>query len=442
MAYNTTITRDSNDLFNLSEFAESELFKYKTPKKYKWPVERDPKRLIPQQNEYRAKGNNVITFDIPNDHIYDFSESMIHFDVRIVSTGGTYRRIHNGTWNLFSRVRHLANNRKIEEKVDYGDIYSVEWVFQGDEDMESTMGVDLLGIETQATRNIWGASAGKRLATPLNVGFLTAGLFPAKFLTERHQLELYIQDPLLCLETDGTAPDIFISNIRWHCHILKDSLNSRNRFGQSVDHDGFEANIKGYVESGNFMVHYNSWETFQNPIFSVNHDLVISHRAAALSEILTIYRNENDRSNTLVNDKLMTFPKLDTTSYQFRINGAYFPDIAVDCTGDALDAYHHYLHWVNAWKLGGFDTDMPDNPNVTLDGFNTTEFIIAADFKPSCEKKFIATLPTIHHNQDPQLNIKFSVPPPAGMVAIHLMKFTTIAKIAIEGGATRIVICE
>ncbi len=440
-AYNTSAARDPENFADNAEYERSDVFRYPRPKRPEFNVDRLPRRLTPQQNEYRAKGNNVIVFDIPNDAIYDMSEAMLYFNVRIIRTGGTYGRIANGAWNLFSRVRHLANNRKVEEKIDYGDIFSVEWVYESDNDIESTLGVDLFGIGTQATRNTWGADPnGKNLASPMKIGFITAGMFPAKFLKERQQLEIYIQDPLICLESDGASLDISISNIRLQTFIVKDSLTTKNKFGKSVDSSGYEASLKAFIESGQFCVAYDSWETFQNQVFSVNHDLVISHRAEAVKLFLTYFRNENDRANPLVNDKLMTYPKNNITSYQFKFNSAYYPEIPIDCSGDGLEAYHQYLHWVNSYKLGGFVEDQVDNPNVTLGNFNSSEFLIVADLTVSPEKKFIGTISTLDHNVDPQLNVKFSAPPPAGTVAMHLIKFSTIAKI--DPSTTRIYIVE
>lgn len=441
MAYNISARRDPSDFKAHGETRDSILFQYDQPLNYKWNIERTPKQLIPQQNEYSAKGNNVILFDIPNDHIYDFSTSSLEFTSRLVGTGGTYIRQHQGSWNLFSRMRHLANNKKVEEKSDYGDTYNLKWVFEADPATESSIGTNLYGIQTQAARNAWGASVtGTVFNTPVDMGFLRAGPFGAKFLKERHQLEITIQDPLVCLETDKTALNIFISNIKWNCYVMKDSLSRRNDFGAHQDGGGFEATIRSYIESGNLCVQYDSIDTFQNNAFAVMHDWVVSHRAEGVKGIYTIFRNDNDRANPLINNKLMSFPKHGVTSFQARYNGSYLPDRPCDCVGDAREAYHYYLNWVNSAKMAGFDTDLPDNPNVSLPDFNDNEFIIVSNLQPTNEKGFIGTISTLDHNMDVQLNVKFSAPPPAGTVAIHYIRYTTIAKIQRE--TTAVIIYE
>lgn len=442
MAYAITAgASDPNSYFAAADSAESKLFKNDTPIKYKWPVERTATRLTPLQNTYNAKGNSIITFDIPNDAVYDFRQAMLVFTVFLKGTGGTYIRMANGTWNLFTRARHLANNRKVEEKYDYGDVYSLRWNFEGDSALESTVGVDLLGIDLQSTRNGWGADPnGHQFACPFDLGFLTAGLFPSRFMKERHQIELHIQDPLVSLESDKSALDVQISNIFLYCHLVKDSKNSRNNYGQTQDNNGFEAMMKAYVDSGSYMVQYDSWDTFQSNVFSVNHDLVISNRSESLKGIFTVFRNDNDRANALVNDKLMSYPKLSITSWQFKLNGGYTPDIPVDCTANAIDSYHHYLYWVNSWVLGGFLDGEAFDPNVDLVEYNANSFIIVLDLMPTSEPNFIGVISTVTWNVDPQLNVKFSVPPPAGYVAVHYIKKTSIG--CIEAGSTRINIQE
>lgn len=431
MAYNVTATRDQSPYQGeYTQKADSVLFEYDTPLEHKWCIERMPKRLTPQNNSYRAKGNNLILIDIPNDHVYNFKNSMLYFTSILSGAGGTYIRQQQGSWNLFSRIRHLANNKLVEEIVDYGDVYDLHWVFEGDQQVETSLGTDLLGIETQANRNAWGANpAGTTFAVPITLGFLTAGLFPAKFMKERHQLEITIQDPLISLESDKAGLDVVITDIRWTCDAIKDGNCKLNNFGKSYDPTGFEANIKSYVESGNFRVQYPCTDIFQNNVFSVNHDLVISQRANAVTEMLTVHRDDNNRANPLVNDRGMTYPKLALASYQWKLNGAYFPDIPVDTTGDGINGYHYYIQWANKWEFSGFDTDLPQEPNVDLEEFNLDAFIMVADLRPSHERKFIGVISTNDYNVDPQINVKYSVPPPAGFVAVHFIRYSAIASL-------------
>lgn len=433
--------RDPSNYFNNAVPEDSMDFKYDTPKTQKYRIERVPRRLTPQNNSYSARGNEIIVFDLPNDAIYDFRESMVFMQIMFTGVGGTYRRPANGTWNLLRRIRHIANNRKVEESDNYGDVYTLKWIFEADPNTESQIGVDLLGINTQLTRNTWGADPiGVEFAIPINLGFLQSGYFPAKFLKERHQVELHLQDPNICIESDQTSLNFTTFNIRWHTFVVKDSNTAINRFGAGVDSEGFESQLKAYVESGNYQVSYDSWETFQNNVFAVNHDLVISHRAEAVKEIWTGFANINNRSNPLINDRLWDFPKLNIISWQFKMNGYYIPDIQVDCTGNAIDSYHHYIHTVNGWDVAGFENDLVDDPNVNLDDYNDLAFVIALDLKATKERKFIGSVSTLDHNTDPQLNVKFSVPPPAGYIARHYISYTTIAKI--EAGTTRICIYE
>lgn len=441
MAYQMSGIPEDDDYIRYSRPTKSEIFEFNTPERYMFPVERVPRRLTPQMQEYRAKGNAVITFDIPNDAILHLKKAMLFFNMRLTKVGGTYVRMHSGVWNAITRLRHLANNRKVEEVVDYNDVTNLQWRFHSDPDTESTLGQDLYGIETQAQRNIWGADPlGQRFACPIRLGMLTSGPFPGKFLKERHQLEIHINDPLACVETDGASPDIIISDIRLYVDVLKDALTPRNSYGRYTDSKGFEQTLKDLVESGDLQVHYDSWDTFQNQVFGVNHDLVIGHRAKGLKEFVGIFRNDTARFDTTVNDRLDTYPKLNLSSFQWRINGAYFPDIPVECTGRAEEAYQKYLDSANALKFVGFIQDMVDNPNVTLDDFNLDSFGIFANMRPSSEHAKIGTISTLNNAIDPQINVKFTVAPPAGHVLVIFSCYTTIAHY--EAGTTRVVICE
>lgn len=442
MAYKIGATRDPEPFSQYSKPGESKLFQYQTPEHYNFFVEKTPKFINAMQQEYRARGNNIITFIIPNHSNWDWTDSMLTFNVRLTGTPGTYIRVHQGIWNVIARVRHTANNKKVEEMYDFNKIHNFKWVFEGDTETEASIGTDFLGIGTQATRNGWGAAAaGTVFGCPTGLGFMNAGIFPAKYLKEEHRIEFYINDPTYCLETDYTGLDIIISDIQWHAHVVTDAPTGRNAFGKAQDSLGFEAYLQRYVESGQFRVAYDSYETHQNPLLGVNQDLVISHRAEAVKEIASFVINQTNLANPLINDRLMTWEKLTMTSYQYRMNGAYIPEVPVDCTADAKEAYWYYVRWVNSWKSAGFKPDVVDNPNVTLNDFNNGHFIVLLNVRPSTdENHFVGTVSTVDHNTDPQLNIKFSVPPAAGYIAEHFIRFTTIAQV--EAGTTKICIYE
>lgn len=76
------------------------------------------KRLQSQQTVYGVggglSGNNIITFDVPNEAPIDFRGGFIFLDVVLGGTPGTYIRLAQGVWTIINKIRVIFGDLKIK----------------------------------------------------------------------------------------------------------------------------------------------------------------------------------------------------------------------------------------------------------------------------------------------------------------------------------------
>lgn len=390
---------------------------------------------------YFARSNNRIRIDIPNTDIWNFENAWLAADLTLYSDGvaltpdPAYLRMCNGSWNAFERLRHLSNLSPIEEMYPYWQLYSFQWVFEQSEQVEQVF-TSMLGIGTQLTRNAWATGGGpatggvaKRFIFPVDLGWLTSGPFPAKYLNTTQSIEIFLADPNQFIESNCGNLNFSLSNVELHAYKMTSKFpNVVNELRGVTWEEGF----RSFIRSGDYSVMLDYFDWYQNTPIAQQGDYLIPVKTAAIQGIYTVFGNIQNISNPQINNRILDFPKLTLSQYQLKIFSKMYPEQPVDCRDDAFQAYFFYLNLVNGWRVNAFQGLDPKNDTmgevpVTLLNFNTDSFSAVADFRsirkvPSVNPIFNADNST----GEIRINLRFDAPPPAGTCTYHIVRSSSI----------------
>lgn len=393
---------------------------------------------------YYARSNNRIRIDIPNTDIWNFKDGWLAADLTLYSDGISqvggqtpYLRMCNGSWNAFERVRHLSNLSPIEEQYPYWQLYSWQWVFEQSEQVEQTF-TSMLGIGTQNVRNSWAMNTGgtpatggvaKRFIFPIDLGWMSAGPFPAKYLNQTQSIEIFLSDPNQFIESNCGNLNFSLSNVELHAFKMTAKFpNVVNELRGVTWEQGFAS----FIRSGNYSVMLDYFDWYQNTPIAQQGDYLIPVKTAAIQGIYTVFGNIQNISNPQLNDRILTFPKLDLSQYQLKVFSKMYPEQPVDCRDDAFQAYFFYLTQIGGWQINAFEGQDPMNDTmnevpVTNLNFNTDSFTAIADFRsikkvPSINPIFNADNST----GEIRLNLRFDTPPPTGTCTYHIVRSSSL----------------
>ncbi len=390
---------------------------------------RNEKIMRPQNNTYATDGDNIVRFIVPMENI-DFTRGQLLATITITKTGGTYARLAQGAFSAISRVRMTLGT--VEDECQYFNrTMSMIWNSQITTEVESTIGQDLCGFGTQAERDTKGSSAtGTEYAIVLRCGFLYQSVLPLReFLSASGcanpqfcTIELYLENPLTCIETDGTNPQFTVSNVKWNYH-------------QIVSSDGaYEASLRNKIRSGTLKLGYESWSVFQNSVLNSDNDLHIQWKGDSLKTIVTALVDGSTLNDPTVDDKFTTWLKTNggaaVTQFQHQINNYWFPQEAIITTGTANRAYLQYLNYIGVWSSRAY---MKFGASIDLDSFNNDAFLIVADFqnipvsvwKADNNAQVFNNVST-RFNSDTILRLTLSAAPPANYVAYHFINYNVM----------------
>lgn len=230
------------------------------------------------------------------------------------------------------------------------------------------------------------------------------------------RIEFYLDMPSTFIETDGTNPQVTIINQRWH-------------YTEISSHDGsFEQTMSDLVHSGRYKIGYETTNVYQNPVLNQAPDIQIQWKGNAVNTINTIFVDGSTIATTTVNDKFTTWPKVlsngvSLMTYQLNINEKWWPDEAVDTTGDAYRAYVMYLNQIGLWAIDGVGCKF--EAPIGLTAFNNDQFFIPIDLRSTpkewLDKSEIFNTLSLRNTSTLLLRLMFTAPPPAQTVAYHFI---------------------
>lgn len=327
---------------------------------------RVPVKIRAEQQQYSSSSNKLMRIILPNNAIYDTRSSYLTFDLTITTTGGTYKRLATAVFSAINRLRVLAGATEIEDLRDWNRIYNILWEMINPPDVTANMGTTVMGFGTQFERNLLGSQV-TSYACPIYSGVFNTELLPFQNLKNQIVLELYIDDPTTFVETDGTNPQITISNLVFNMERLE------------LD-KSYSDYIMSYVSTHGLKLGFHTWERYINALTTgVNQNISITQRSSSMNGMLNIFTNSATINDPTTNDKYLNWLPLTISTVQAFINGSVYPDEPIDCVyASAFQAFQIYLRWVQKYNANGLN---PIAAPLTNFAFTSNRFVQVDDFE-------------------------------------------------------------
>lgn len=389
--------------------------------------------MYPVDNgRYQGRGQNKFRFDIPDTGIFNFGSSYIKVTVTTSNNGTKINpadptaprvRVRQGIWSIINKMRHLDNLQPIEEIYPYNLTYSLKWRYFQNQTYANAVGPYLLGIGTQANRDLWGSQT-YSYVLPCDLSWIRAGPFPAKYMLNTQSIEITLEDPNVCLESNMLGLNYEVTNVELHVDKMLPSFPGVESILQLPP---WEDKIKRTIESGDYRVMVDKWDWYQNLPVAISCDFIIPIKKALLEWIITVFSNVANIGDPTVNDTMISYPKLDCVQYYMKIFTNMFPEQPVECRDTALAAYQFYLQMLNAWRMNGFPTgDQPTYPNAICDvpidlvTFNLNTFFMSIDLRSTRYRDCINPLVnTDNTSTDMRFYLRLNSSPPANTSLYH-----------------------
>jgi len=251
-------------------------------------------------------------------------------------------------------------------------------------DVTGNMGVTSMGFGTQAQRNALGAASSTAYACPLFSGCLNTELLPFDNFNSAMELQLYLDDAVNFVETDGTSPVVTVSNVVFHMERLE--LDS-----------SYRAQMRNYVNMNGLTIGFRSWDRIINTLTTgARQDIIIQAKNSSINGILNVFVNSAEIATTTVNDRFITWKPSPSTlgdgsagngvlqTCQLQINGTMFPDEPIDATTcSGWELYQILCLWLMKFRLNGF---IPIAPPINSQAFITSRFVQIDDLEPYPEE--------------------------------------------------------
>jgi hypothetical protein len=381
---------------------------------------------------YQGRGQNKFRFDIPDTGIFNFNSSYIKVTVTTSNNGtkinpadptAPYVRVRQGIWSIINKMRHLDNLQPIEEIFPYNLIYGFKWRYFQNQPYANSVGPYLLGIGTKANRNLWGSQSWEYVV-PCDLSWIRAGPFPAKLMLNTQSIEITLEDPNVCLESNMLGLNYEVTNVELHVDKMLPYFPGSDTMIQG---QAWEEKIKRTIESGEYKVMVDKWDWYQNLPVAISCDFIIPIKKALLEWVVTVFSNVASIGDPTVDDTMITYPKLDCVQYYMKIFTNMFPEQPVECRNQAIAAYEFYLQMLNAWKMNGFPTsDQPTFPNAICDvpidlvTFNANTFFMSVDLRSTRYRDCINPLVnTDNTSTDMRFYLRLNSAPPANTSIYH-----------------------
>lgn len=331
------------------------------------PLKRAPKAvreyqiLEPTGQSPWTPNNRVITFMIPAFGVMDVRRGFLSFNAIFTSTGGTYRRCHNGIWTMINRiVISQAGQGDIEIAPQYGRFAHLDYIANREVDVDSYLGNGLWGIGDSAARDA--LAPGANYAIPLINGFFQIDPIDLTQLKGQLQIDIYLDDPVNFMEYDGSAGSYSVQNVQLYVEKLNFYSNSVESMAIKKKNMWRMTSWRNYIQ--NFNAPGNNWT------------LAIDHKTNSVDGFRTVLQASTAYSTPTVNNRLETYLKNNVANYQPVINGLPVPSRPIDCTRNA--GYITFLANSNKWDIHG---SFNDPPVITLSDFNNSKFIVGYDMR-------------------------------------------------------------
>jgi hypothetical protein len=316
----------------------------------------------PRTGQTSAPGN-IIRFEFTDEtSALDFSRAGFFFTVTTSVTGGTYRRFRNLINTIFRQVRILVGTQEILNFMDYNLIVNTIFTASVSEEAYVNIDKEMMGVGSTAERNAL-ATATTTYCMPMFISLLQEKMFPLFALKETLVVEFTLEQPSVCMETDGSAPSYALSNISWMIDQFQPNDTYRN-----------------LMKANRLIINFTGCTVVRDTLDTNQLSTDITLKYTCIKHISLFFRNSADVADPAVNDVFTTWNYQAGASWYVRHKGHYHPPQRVNPTGNK-EAYFHFLRAVNSWN--GFNGGGLNISNylITFAQFISDKFLLDTNFE-------------------------------------------------------------
>jgi hypothetical protein len=307
--------------------------------------------------------NPIMRLEFPRNGLYDFKRGYLKLTCNCVQTGGTYVRFSRLISCIFYQVKVLVGNEELVNQRSFNLKTAQFWEVGRipGSGIDGTIGYSCYGVGSQAQRNAW--AAGHTYYVPFDVGFFTAQPVNFSAISKPVVLEITLETPGRCLESDGGSLNYSVTDAELSTEILTE---------MAPEYMGAVMRMGGW--------HWvtNDYDEYISEITTNRRTIDIPHVGQSIHAITIIMRDQNTIADPTVDDRLTTWNYNDATSLQFKVNNDFFPERPYNATGEATELYIELLKFLGHWDIAGLFT----NPiAINAAQYVGGKFLMAIDFE-------------------------------------------------------------
>jgi hypothetical protein len=237
--------------------------------------------------------NNIIRFRF-NAGMLDLRDSMWEFNATCSATGGTFCRFSQGISCIVQRIVLKIGSNTMIDTINANLLYSLFNLSQ-DPAYLTTTATLLEGYGNATSRNTDATNASRYYNLKLgNICELLNIVWPADFISEQITLEIYLENPNRCLESDGTNPTYVVNFNQYHYGVFECTSE-------------YYSLLRNKINTQGIMIPYKAYENFVSTLTagSTNIQTVLPFKRQCLLAVLYAMRNNANVSNPAINDKFI-----------------------------------------------------------------------------------------------------------------------------------------
>lgn len=291
--------------------------------------------IYPETGNNNYGPNQIIRFRF-NAGMLDFRDSMWEFTATCSQTGGTYCRFSQGIACIVNRLVVKVGSNTIIDTIYFNQLYQL-FLLSQDPTFLTTSAAVLQGYTSASQRSTDGSNSNRYYN--LNLGYiceLLAIVWPADFISDQVTVEIYLEDPNRCLESDGTGGITYVVN------------TNQYHYGVFECTEEYLGMVRDKIATDGIMIPYKAYENYVGNIVAnaTNIQTVLPFKKQCLLGISYCCRNNANIILPATNDKFQTFLNYSVyNSSRIKINDNYFP------TDKVLNTYEAYIQNLEFWDV-------------------------------------------------------------------------------------------
>lgn len=251
--------------------------------------------INPEQGDTTYNSNTIVRFKFPSECI-DFTNSSLQFGVTTAVTGGTYARVSQNIGSVIRRLRLLFGSTEVYDTENFNLLFSYMTLYKNT-NWFNGLGKLLMGTGSASDRNSANNNGQKYLLRLGCICEILNRVLPLHVINEQFIIELTLEKPENCIETDGSNPSFSLFSVEYH-------------FDYLILEPEFNNLLKEQIVNGGLCIPFRKYNNYTNTSVTsgvTSAQIQLPYRYLALQGIISIMRNSANLGNPTVNDKFVTY---------------------------------------------------------------------------------------------------------------------------------------